>query len=60
MTDRGNAARAAGNAALAVALLTLVLDTLTTGAHDWVTPAVLALAVVGTGLRIEAAILDRR
>ncbi|MDW6057220.1 hypothetical protein SAZ11_02905 [Streptomyces sp. FXJ1.4098] len=51
-------ARAFGNTALAVAALILALDQLTVGGHDWVNTAAISLAVLGTGLRIEAAIDD--
>ncbi|NUP42600.1 MAG: hypothetical protein HOY76_37625 [Streptomyces sp.] len=53
-----SAARAFGNTALAVAALILALDPLTAGGHDWVNTAAISLAVLGTGLRIEAAIDD--
>lgn len=59
MNERSRMARALGNGALAVAVLILVLDELGPGATSWVTPAVIALAVAGSGLRIEAVLHER-
>ncbi|MDX3385876.1 hypothetical protein PV682_31115 [Streptomyces niveiscabiei] len=60
MTRPGaDATRATGTMALVVAALVLALDSLTTGGHVWVSPLVVSLTVLGSGLRIEAAVRDR-
>lgn len=60
MTRPGaDATRATGTMALVVAALVLTLDRLTPGGHEWVPTLVISLTVLGSGLRIEAAIRDR-
>jgi protein-S-isoprenylcysteine O-methyltransferase Ste14 len=55
----GTAARPIGTTAIVASVIVLLVNATTSNRPDWVNALAIVLAVIGAGLRIEAAIKDK-